>query len=362
MQYLLISLFVSIYLMLSGCNSGAVKSEQSNATFVITRPWVTDTVINKKYVCQIRAIQHIELRAMEKGYLQQIYVDEGQYIKKGQLMFKIMPSIYQAEKNRSQAELDYTEIEYANIKLLADSHIVSKNELALSKAKLDRSKAELDLTKIRLQFTEIKAPFDGIMDRFNVRLGSLVDEGELLSTLSDNSSMWVYFNVPEVEYLNYMDKTKGKGETRVSLQLANQNLFNQQGNIETIEADFNNETGNIAFRSLFPNPDRILRHGETGNIIMPVKITGAVIIPQKATFEILDKRYVYVLNKDNQLVAREIKISQELPHLFVVEEGVGSGDNILSEGLNLVSQNQKIKPVYKSCQSILESLNSVHAE
>src|SRR6185295_13704838 len=219
-----------------------------------TSPLKKDTLITREYVCQIRSILHIELRALERGYLQEIFVDEGQFVKKGQLMFKIMPILYQAELQKAQAEANFAEIEYQNTKSLADGNVVSANELALAKAKFDKAKAELSLARVHLGFTQIKAPFDGIMDHFHVRLGSLVDEGDLLTTLSDNSQMWVYFNVPEAEYLNYKANQKSDSVMRVKLQMANHEIFDYSGVVKTIEADFNNETGNIAFRATFPNP------------------------------------------------------------------------------------------------------------
>ena len=138
------------------------------------------------------------------------------------------------------------------------------------------------------------------IDRFQVRLGSLLDEGELLTTLSDNSKMWVYFNVPEAEYLDYQTETKTKQDLKVQLLMANNKYFDQVGEIRTIEADFNNETGNIAFRATFPNPKGLLRHGETGNVVIRVPFKNALLIPQKATFEVLDKKYVYVIDEDKK--------------------------------------------------------------
>jgi membrane fusion protein (multidrug efflux system) len=165
--------------------------EEEETKFIATSPLVKDTTIIKDYVCQIHAISHIELRALERGYLESIYVDEGQFVKKGQKMFQIMPLMYQAEMQKAQAEVNYVQIEYQNTKSLADRDIVSKNELALAKAKLDKAKAELNMAQVHLGFTLIKAPFDGVMDRFQVRLGSLLEEGDLLSSLADNSKMWV---------------------------------------------------------------------------------------------------------------------------------------------------------------------------
>ncbi len=331
--------------------------------FLVTSPIQVDTTIYQSYVCQIHAIQHIDLRALEKGYLQTIFVDEGQSVKKGQMMFQVMPLIYQAEMQKAQAEANFSEIEYQTTKNLSDSNIVSRNELALSKAKFDKAKAELDLAKAHLGFTEIRAPFDGIMGRFQVRLGSLLDEGDLLTTLSDNSKMWVYFNVPEAEYLNYKLNTAQNGKLPlVKLQLANNVMFNQEGIIEAIEADFNNETGNIAFRATFTNPDNILRHGETGNILMPTFFKDALIIPQKATFEILDKKYVYVLNDNDEVVSKEIKVGAEQPHIYIVTDGLEKNDKILYEGLRKVKNNQKIEYEFINAKDALHQLNELHAE
>src|SRR4029077_8213207 len=129
--------------------------------------------------------------------------------------------------------------------------------------------------------------------RLREQQGSLIKEGDILTTLSDNSLMWVYFNVPEARYLEYMAGLKqDKEDHKIELVLANQNKFPQSGKIGAIEAQFNNETGNIAFRADFPNPDVLLRHGQTGNTLIPRALNNAIVIPQRATNEILDKRYV----------------------------------------------------------------------
>ena len=339
-------------------------SEHHAPTFTVTKPIKKDTVVFKEYVCQIRAIQHIELRALEKGYLQHIYIDEGRLVKKGQLLFQIMPVIYRAEMQKAEAEVSFAEIEYQNTKALADSNIVSKNELALAKATLEKAKAELALAKAHLSFTEIRAPFDGIVGRFNdVRLGSLVDEGELLTTLSDNSTMWVYFNVPEAEYLDYASRPKSDSLLQVRLQLANNTMFKHDGIVETIEADFNNETGNIAFRATFKNPEGILRSGETGNIMMPVQLHDVLLIPQKATFEILDKKFVYTVDREDSVVrSTEIIVGTEMPHLYAINHGLNEHDFVLVEGLRKVKNEQHIKFNFTELSQIISQLKHLHAE
>lgn len=356
--HILMSLCALLYS--AGCSSKAEEKEEIT-NYLVTSPLQKDTTVTNEFVCQIHAIQHIEIRALEKGYLQKIFVDEGQFVKKGQLMFQILPIQYQAELQKAEAEANFVDVEYKNTKLLADSNIVSKNELALSKAKLDKAKAEVSVAKIHLGFTEVRAPFDGIMDHFQVRLGSLVNEGDLLTTLSDNSKMWVYFNVPEAEYLNFKAKTQAENLEQVNLLMANQQLFDYPGVVQAIEADFNNETGNIAFRATFPNPKGLLRHGETGNIRMTLPLRNALIIPQKATFEVLEKKYVFVVDKDNVIRSREITIGAEMPHIFVVRSGLKKEDRILLEGLRQVKENEKIHTKFVKPDSVVSHL-SLYAE
>ena len=348
-------------LLFTSCAEHETEKEKET-TFNVTSPLQIDTAIYKEYVAQIHSANHIELRSQEKGYLEKIFVDEGQLVKKGQIMFKLMPAIYEAEVGKAKAELNFTEIEYKNTKKLADDNIVSANELAMAKAKLDKAKAELQLAETHLGFTEIRAPFDGIMDKFHTLLGSLVEEGEQLTSLSDNRKMWVYFNVAESEYLDYIQKVHSKNKQKVLLQMANKEVFETVGYVETIEADFNNETGNIAFRATFQNPKGILRHGETGNIMMPIELKNAILIPQKSTFDVLDKKYVYLVDAKGLITSNEITIAQEIPHFYILASGLKPTDKILLEGLGKVKNNEKIKFNVVSLKKELAEIKTIHAE
>lgn len=331
--------------------------EHEEANYLVTKPWRETLEINDEYVAQISAKQHIEFRSFEKGYLQNIYVDEGQFVKQGQEMFQIMPLLMEAEFEKSKAEYDLANIEYVNTRKLEEHDVVSANELALAKARLDKAAAEMKLAETHLSMATIKAPFDGIIDRFHVRPGSLVEEGELLTTLSDNSKMWVYFNVSEADYLDFMAKKDKEEHVAVRLMLANGKRFKPIGHIDTIEADFNNETGNVAFRATFPNPDGLLRHGETGTVLMTKQVRNALVIPQKATFEVLDKRFVYVVDDKHIVQSRQIKLAEEVPHLFVVKAGLKESDTILLEGLGKVHIGQEVAIKEQTRPEVLASLN-----
>lgn len=345
-----------VLIILTSCDAKKEKKEEHTA-FLVTNPIKKDTSITKDYVSQIHSFRHIEVRALEKGYLQKISVDEGQHVKKGQAMFQIMPNIYQAELEKAKAESQAAKIELQNTQLLADGNVVSQNELALANANYQKANAEVALAQTHLGFTKITAPFDGIMDHLEAREGSLLDEGELLTTLSDNSKMWVYFNVPEAEYLDYITSADKDSKKEVELLMANNKRFNQKGIVETIEGEFNSETGNIAFRATFPNPDGILRHGETGSVLMTVPFKDVIIIPQKATFEVLDKTYVFIVGKDNVVRQKEITIGAELPHLFVVSKGLSENDTVLLEGIRMVKNNEKIHTKFLEPNKVLAELD-----
>ena len=359
MRKILMFMGLCALLLSVSCKSHKEEGEgEEQVDFTSTSPLLKDTMTTKEYVCQIRAIQHIELRALERGYLQEIFVDEGKFVKKGQRMFQIMPLLYNAELQKAKAEANFAEIEYQNTKQLADSNVVSNQELALARAKFDKANAELQLAQVHLGFTDVRAPFDGIMDRFNARQGSLLEEGDLLTILSDNSKMWVYYNVPEAEYLEFKAHEKKDSIMRVGLKMANQEIFEYPGIVETIEADFNNETGNIAFRATFPNPKRLLRHGETGNVQMIVPYRKALLIPQKATFEVLEKKYVFVVDAENVVHQREIEIAGEMPDLYIVKSGITAQDKIMLEGIRKVRDNEKIEKItFEDPKTVISHLN-----
>jgi membrane fusion protein, multidrug efflux system len=351
---------LTLFLLLASISLPACHEAHSEhheaGKYLVTKPLRKDTDLTHEYVAQVRAIQHIELRALEGGYLEGVFVDEGQVVKKGTRMFQIMPMLVNAEVQKAVAEAELTDIEYQNTKLLADKNVVAPNELKMAKAKLDQAKAHVALQSAHKSLTEIKAPFDGLVGRFLVRKGSLLDEGDPLTTMSDTSTVWVYFNVSEAEYLEYQSKPKTAEATQVKLVMANGQTFDQIGKVETIEADFNNETGNLAFRATFPNPNGVLRHGSTGKVVMTVPLKGALIIPQKAAFDVLERKFVFVVDDKNVVHQRPITVATELPHVYVVKSGIDEKDKILVEGLRKVTDGAEIEVDYKEPADVLGHL------
>lgn len=317
------------------------SEEEEESQLVLTKPIIRDTVISRDYVCQIRSCRNIEIRALERGYLEVVSVKEGQMVKEGDLMFSILPRVYSAAVKRTEAEAQVAKVEYENTKRLLETNVVSDKELTMAKAKLDQKMAEVNLSQTHLGFTTIKAPFTGLMDRLRLRNGSLVEVGDLLTTLSDNSEMWIYFNVPEADYLEYASTEQSEDSKKVSLIMANGKLFDQKGRVNVIEGEFNNKTGTIPFRADFPNPKGLLRHGETGNIRMQRALKHALLVPQKSTFELEGDQYIYTVDKDDVIRQVKIKVVEELEDLFVVTGALTDKDKIIFEGQRQAHDGEK---------------------
>ncbi|MEZ4281712.1 MAG: efflux RND transporter periplasmic adaptor subunit [Myxococcota bacterium] len=348
------------------------EHENAGHPIVVTSPARRDVPTKQSYVCQIHSRRHIELRALQGGYLQEIRIQEGQSVKQGQLLFKILPVVYQARLETDRAKLNLAEITLENTKKLFEKKVVSDQELAMATAERDRAQAEYDLASAEYGFTNIVAPFDGIVDRQYMQQGSLVEEGDILTTVSDNGLMWVYFNVPEANYLRYKSLPNANdpensqrlhlsGAT-IELRLANGAIFDQNaGDTVTVESDFDNKTGNIQFRADFPNPDRLLRHGQTGTLMINETLHDALVIPQRATFEILDRQYVYVVDAEGVAHQREIKVAHELEDVFVVGSGLEESDQIVLEGVRQVRDGQSLEFEVRSPEVALSNMKW-HAE
>mgnify|MGYP003339320534 CR=1 FL=1 len=340
----------------SSCKNKVEQKEESGK-YSVTNPIMKDTSFTKEYVAQIQSVQNVELRAKVKGYLESINVDEGQYVKAGQVLFTIRPNEFQANLLKAKANVKAAELKLQNSKSLSDKQIISKSEFETAQAELDEAKAEESLAELDLSYTTIKAPFDGIIDRIKSKVGSLIDEGGLLTTISNNKDVYAYFNVSELEYLDFKSNSGNGDKKEVSLLLANNEPHKYKGVIETIEGEFDNNTGSIPFRAKFPNPELLLKHGETGKVQMTVNLKNSIIIPQKATYELQDKKYVYVVDKNNVVHSQNIIIKQSLPNIYVVESGITVNDKILLEGIQSVKDDDKIQSTFVSPAESISQIN-----
>lgn len=312
------------------------------------------------YVADIQSVRSVEVRNKVAGFLDAIYVDEGKAVRQGQVLFKINDEEYRVNVSVAQsnlqaalAEANTAEIELERVRTLTEKQVVSEVELKMAKAKrqvalakVEQARAELRRAELSLSYTQIKAPFDGIVDRIPLKIGSLLPEGTLLTHLYDNMSMYAYFKVTEKEYLEYMkERVDRESESyKVRLQLADGSIYPYEGVVETLEGDFDHGAGSIAFRARFPNPERLLKHGATGKILLKRPLKNVFLIPQRAVLEMQDKNYVYVLNQHNRTVLRSFVPLKRIGKFYVVQQGFQDGERIVVEGIQELRQDVWVKP------------------
>jgi membrane fusion protein (multidrug efflux system) len=350
-------LLFSLCLAITACTEQK-QIENKVDTYEVIHPVVKDTSYNGEYVAEIQSVKYVEVRSKVKGYIEKIHVDEGQSVKEGQLLFTLNSLEFEKEVQKADAayksataDFKAAEVELANVQKLVEKNIVSNAELNVIKAKSEALKADMqealvnkEQTVLQLSFSNIKAPYNGIINRIPNKVGSLIAEGDMLTSISDSREIFAYFNLSEIDYLNYVSSSEQQTKV-VNLKLANHALYNHDGKIEMIESEFDHGTGNIAFRARFPNPEAILKHGSHGKVIVNKELKNSLLIPQKSTFEIQDKLYVFVVNKDGVLQQRNVISKMQIPDFYVVESGLSQNEKILFEGVANAKDGNKIEAV-----------------
>ncbi|TGE29404.1 efflux RND transporter periplasmic adaptor subunit [Hymenobacter metallicola] len=341
--------------LLTGCGQGKADPGSTAAVeppqaLPVMRLVARDTVLTREYVADIQAVRNVEVRARVKGYLEKIYVDEGQLVKKGQPLFRISDAEYRtrlarlrAARSNAAAQARVASLELDRVRMLTEKNIISKTELDVALAKLRAAEASVAEARsaetnaaLMLSYTLVRAPFDGVVNREPMKEGSLVDDGTLLTTMSDARSVFAYFNVSEAEYLEFI-KTRARDSARSTNQarllLADGSRYAPPGKIETVESQFQASTGAIAFRARFPNLKGVLKHGATGKVSLANTVHDALMVPQKAVFEQQDKNYVYVVDERGTVHQKNFVPQSRLAAFYVVKSGLQPGERIVCEGI-----------------------------
>lgn len=368
----LFGLILSVVFFASCSSVDDEKTDEAIPEIPVIEVFLQDIDVDVDYVADIEAAQNVEIRARVEGYLERIYIDEGKNVTQGQPLFKLNDQEYRSELIRAQslvksaqAEAKAVQLEVDRVTLLVNNGVVSKSELDLAKARLEAIEAKIDEAKsleinagLKVQNAMFTAPFNGIIDRIPFKVGSLIEEGTLLSSVSDLSSILVYFKVSEIEYLDYFKRMTNKDTTDdfddVLLYLADGEEYPHGGKIETMESEMEETTGSIAFRARFPNPERMLKHGSSGKIRVRKFIPNAILIPQKSVVEIQDKNYVFVVGENNKVTLRSFVPKFRKGHFYIVESGLKVGDRIVYEGVQNIKDGAQIKPREMTTEQLLK--------
>ena len=324
----------------------------------------TSQELNSAYPATIKGQQDIEIRARVSGYITKLCVDEGAVVHKGQPLFLIDAVPYQKAVQAAEAAVEVAKANVATTQLTVDSktelhaqNIISdydlqtaKNSLASAKAALAQAEAQLASARNDLSYTTITSPSDGVVGTIPFRVGSLVGTTtqEPLTVVSDINKMFVYFSMNEKQLLALTRQKDGSVNSmigampEVQLQLADGTMYPAKGKIETLSGVIDLSTGAVQMRATFPNAQRLLRSGGTGTVLIPSVLDSALLIPQSATYEVQDKKFVYVLGDSSKVKNTEITV---FPLDNVVTSGLKPGEQVVVEGVATLRDGMPIQPI-----------------
>ena len=349
-----LSLTIISLVVLAACG----KKEQQTAPVIlpykVTAVTESNTTLLSEYPATLEGITDIDIRAKVDGYIEKIYVQEGQEVKKGQLLFKLETQTANQEAAAAKAKVAAAQVEVNRLKPLVERNIISDVQLETAKANLASAKSTYQSIVAKINYASIKSPVNGIVGTLPLRLGSYVSSQttEPLTRISDVSTIYAYFSMNEKQQLDITMNAAGKTFQEkitkmpaVNLILSNGMEYEQKGKIETFSGQANTQTGSFNVRASFPNSNKLLRSGETGTIQIPTYLKDVIIIPQNASLELQDKRIALVVDKENKVKAVPIEV-RAIPggKFFVVDNGLNVNDKILIEGVGIVTEGTEIKP------------------
>lgn len=362
-----IALWMLSAVLLAGCGSKSNQMSQANNDYVVTTLQATEADLETSYPATIRGMQDIEIRPKVSGYLVKLLVDEGAAVRKGQPLFLIDSEQYVAAVNAAKAQVRVCQANIATQKLTVENkrmlfkqNIISsydlqmaENTLASYEAQLASARANLQSAKDNLRWCTVSSPADGVVGTIPYRVGSLVSasSAQPLTTVSNINQMYVYFSMTEKQLLALTREQGGVNAAlskmpHVKLVLADGSQFSQEGVVSTVSGVIDQTTGSVQMRATFANAGHVLRSGGTGSILVPTHASDAIIVPQKATFDIQNKKFVYVVNKDNAVSQREIEVlPQNDGQTYVVSSGLHAGERIVTDGVNQLKNGAKINPI-----------------
>ena len=358
---------IALSAMCVACGGKNQGRQQTVPEFAVITLQPETVKLTSAYPATFKGRQDVEIRPNVSGFITKLCVDGGSRVQKGQTLFVIDPVQYEEAVNVAKAAVEVAKANVATAELTAKNkrqleqkNIISKfdlqtaeNALASSEAALAQAKAQLTNAEKNLSYTQVTSPVNGVMGKVPFRVGSLVSPSMTtpLTTVSDISEMYAYFSMTEKQLLDLIrqDSTSSKILEKmppVSLTTADGRPYSQQGKIETISEVIDQTTGSVSVRATFSNPQRLLRSGGTGSVIIPSQLQNVLVVPQKATYELQDKRFVFVVDADSKVKNTEVEVFKlDDGKNFVVTSGLNPGDRIVIEGVGTLRDGTQIQPI-----------------
>lgn len=348
---------ILFFALLASCGNRQAGQDQANAQPALPIP-VTN-VQNRTvttyitYPTNIEGIVNSEVRAKISGYITDVLVDEGQRVKKGQVLFKLETQSMNQDAAAAKANVNAAQVEVDKLMPLVEKNIISPVQLATAKAKLEQAKSGYSSIAANIGYGTIVSPVDGYVGGIRIRKGALVSPTNqtALTTVTDISSVYAYFSMNEKEYLDFLQNAEGttklekiKNLPEVTLLLANGSIYPEKGRIETINSQINPNTGTVAFRAKFNNDNGLLTNGNSGMIQVPNIYENVTVIPQESTFEQQEKILVFKLEPDSTVVPQAISVIGNSGNLYIIGSGIQEGETIAAKGVGKLRAGMLISP------------------
>ncbi len=372
-----VMMIAAVAVALVSCGGGGGRPTFGDNEFPVVTVGTSTADMQTTYPASIKGVQDVEIRPKVSGFLTQINVKEGQTVSAGQTLFVIDNETYQAQVRQAQAtvnaaqqQVNTTQLTYENAQQLHANKVIgdyelktSKNTYESAKAQLGQAQAALASAKEMLSYCFVKSPATGVIGTLPFKKGALVSGSNSLTTVSNNSSMDVYFSVTEKDAM-VLSQQGLSSLPAVKLQLADGSIYPHEGKVTKMSGVIDVATGSVQLIAAFPNPGKVLKSGATGNIIIPRSNSNAIVIPQACVSEVQNKKFVYTLGKDNKVKYTEIKVDpQNDGNNYVVTEGLKAGDKYVSNGITKLSDGMEIAPITpeRYQQKIIEQAKEMSA-
>ncbi|MCM4166662.1 Solvent efflux pump periplasmic linker SrpA [Arenibacter antarcticus] len=365
-RFLLIPVALTITLFI-GCGEKAPSGQATSATPYPTIKVEKRTVDNfTKFPASIEGLVNSKVRAKVAGYIQEVLVDAGQQVRKGQLLFTLETQSLSQDAGAAKARINSAQVEVDKLRPLVEKNIISSVQLATANANLEQAKSNYQSIVANIDYAQIKSPVNGVVGSIPFRKGNLISAQDAvpLTTISSIEQVYAFFSMNEKDLLGFLREVEGNSMNEkaqnmpeVQLILADGSVYEHKGKIETISGEVNPNTGTVSFRATFPNPKGLLRNGSSGSIILPNKMKDVLVVPTLSTYEQQGNNFVYLVQGDT-LVPKSITVKAAVNGLSVIE-GLEEGVQLLANGLGKARPGLQIIPQPTSLDSILNSYNSV---
>ena len=352
-------MFAAVAATLVSCGGGGGRPQFGDNEYPVATVGTSSADMQSTYPATIKGVQDVEIRPKATGFITQVNVKEGQTVGAGQVLFVIdnetaQQQVRQAQAavNTAQQQCNTAKLTYENSQKLHEGRVIgdfelqtSQNSYEVAQAQLAQAQAALASAKEQLSYCYVKSPASGVVGTLPFKKGALVSASNVLTTVSNNSSMEVYFSVTEKAAMQ-LQAAGLQSLPSVKLLLADGSTYGHEGKVTKMSGVIDQATGSVQLIALFQNPERILKSGGSGTIVIPRQTTDAIVIPQSCVSEVQNKKFIFLLGSDNKVKYTEIKVDpQDDGNNYIVTEGLKAGDKYVTNGVTKLTDGMEIKPI-----------------